>query len=60
MSPLTEQKAVPAPWTEVYDDAGAKYYFNTETNESSWERPAGSESDVSGGGGSAFRQRGLA
>lgn len=28
------------PWTEVQDTEGRTYYFNTDTQESTWERPA--------------------
>ena len=40
------QKSLPAPWQEVQDESGATYYFNTETQESAWERPPGPDGEV--------------
>jgi hypothetical protein len=34
-------RPTPSTWTAEKDDAGHVYYFNHQTGESTWERPAG-------------------
>ena len=31
--------ALPEPWVELHTNDGRAYYYNTETNESQWEKP---------------------
>eukprot|EP00980_Cylindrotheca_fusiformis_P026306 scaffold15772_cov162-Cylindrotheca_fusiformis.AAC.8 len=35
-----EQADATSEWVEAIDSAGAKYYYNTTTQETSWEKPA--------------------
>jgi len=41
------ERIIAAAWTAHKSPAGQVYYFNTETNSSSWEKPAGFNADVS-------------
>ena len=44
--------ALPPDWEEVADEASGKVYFwNTKTDEVSWDRPAPAVSGSIGGGG---------
>jgi hypothetical protein len=36
-----KKKSSKMPWEEVYDENGNPYYYNSDTNETSWEPPAG-------------------
>jgi len=46
-SPPAAAPAKKSPWEELKTDAGEVYYYNNESGESSWDKPAG----FSGGGG---------
>jgi hypothetical protein len=45
--------AAGAAWVAYRDDEGREYYFNTETEETQWERPDGYNSPPPGGTGDA-------
>lgn len=36
-------KRAQSPWTAVKDDQGKTYYWNKDTNQTSWDKPAGFE-----------------
>ena len=38
----------PESWVEAHDDEGRTYYYNTKTEETSWDRPAGFEDNSKG------------
>lgn len=44
----TEDKTV-GEWTEVQDDEGRTYYYNTKTEETSWDKPEGFGVEVKNG-----------
>ena len=33
-------KDIPAPWVRTLTDAGESYYWNTESNDTKWEKPS--------------------
>eukprot|EP01062_Namystynia_karyoxenos_P037879 TRINITY_DN2754_c1_g2_i1.p1 TRINITY_DN2754_c1_g2~~TRINITY_DN2754_c1_g2_i1.p1 ORF type:complete len:317 (+),score=57.75 TRINITY_DN2754_c1_g2_i1:86-952(+) len=53
--PPQSSSALPPGWEEHADDHGRKYWYNTRTQESTWQRPAGGGA---GGGGKGARPPG--